>query len=69
MGYNQPMSPAESKQRSEGEAGSAPQVPRGDGVDLGLIRWMLSLTPRERLEALQQAVNGILELRHAKERN
>ncbi|HEU5180505.1 MAG TPA: hypothetical protein VFW45_06920 [Candidatus Polarisedimenticolia bacterium] len=24
-----------------------------DGVDLTLIRWMLSLTPLERLEALQ----------------
>jgi hypothetical protein len=27
-----------------------------DGVDLTLIRWMLSLTPAERLEALQQYV-------------
>ena len=33
-----------------------------DGVDVTLIRWMLSLTPAERLEALQQAVNGILVL-------
>ena len=43
-------------------------MPRGDGVDVGLIRWMLSLTPRQRLEALQQAANSLLELRHAKER-
>lgn len=34
-----------------------------DGVDLTLIRWMLSLTPEQRLEALQSAVQGILEIR------
>ena len=34
-----------------------------DGVDLTLIRWMLSLTPAERLQALQGAVQSISELR------
>jgi hypothetical protein len=34
-----------------------------DGVDLTMIRWMLSLTPAERLEVLQAAVNSILEMR------
>ena len=34
-----------------------------DGVDLTMIRWMLSLTPAERLEALQAAVNSILDIR------
>ena len=34
-----------------------------DGVDLTLIRWMLSLTPAERLAALQQFVNSLLEIR------
>jgi hypothetical protein len=34
-----------------------------DGVDVSLIRWMLSLTPRERLEALQAHVRATLELR------
>lgn len=34
-----------------------------DGVDLTLIRWMLSLTPDERLQVLQDNVNSILELR------
>jgi hypothetical protein len=29
-----------------------------DGVDLTLIRWMLSLTPYERLQALQQNVQS-----------
>ncbi len=34
-----------------------------DGVDLTLIRWMLSLTPAERLEVLQQHVKGVLAIR------
>jgi hypothetical protein len=34
-----------------------------DGVDLTLIRWTLSLTPAERLRALQQAVRSLLRLR------
>ena len=34
-----------------------------DGVDLTMIRWMLSLTPAERLEVLQATVNSILEIR------
>ena len=33
------------------------------GVDLTLIRWMLSLTPAERLEFLQRQVNAILTVR------
>ena len=31
-----------------------------DGVDLTLVRWMLSLTPAERLEFHEQHVNSIL---------
>ena len=34
-----------------------------DGVDLTLIRWMLSLTPRERLAVLQDRVDSLLTLR------
>jgi len=34
-----------------------------DGVDTSLIYWMLSLTPLERLEALQDFVDGALALR------
>ena len=34
-----------------------------DGVDLTLIRWMLSLTPRERLEALQGTIDAVRRLR------
>jgi hypothetical protein len=34
-----------------------------DGVDLTLIRWMLSLTPTERLEFLQSAVRSLARLK------
>jgi hypothetical protein len=36
-----------------------------DGVDLTLIRWMLSLTPAERLACLQATVNSLETLRRA----
>ncbi len=35
-----------------------------DGVDLTLIRWMLSLTPSERLQVLQQTVQSLARLCH-----
>ena len=34
-----------------------------DGVDLTLIRWMLSLTPAERLETAQQYVDFVVKTR------
>ena len=34
-----------------------------DGVDLSLIRWMLSLTPAERLDFLSDRIDGILAIR------
>ena len=34
-----------------------------DGVDLTLIRWMLALTPGERLAVLQDQVDSLLTLR------
>ncbi len=34
-----------------------------DGVDLTLIRWMLSLTPAQRLRVLQQTIRSIIKLR------
>jgi hypothetical protein len=37
-----------------------------DGVDLTLIRWMLSLTPAERLRTLQNVVRSLLKLRGLK---
>ncbi|MDM8557036.1 hypothetical protein QUF75_20105 [Desulfococcaceae bacterium HSG7] len=37
-----------------------------DGTDLTLIRWMLSLTPEERLKVLQDNISSIYRLKHAK---
>jgi hypothetical protein len=37
-----------------------------DGVDLTLIRWMLSLTPTERLKVLQQNIRSVMRLRGAR---
>ena len=34
-----------------------------DGVDLTLIRWMLSLSPAERLQFLQQRISDIRAIR------
>ena len=34
-----------------------------DGVDLTLIRWMLSLTPAERLQFAQRQSNAIVAIR------
>ena len=34
-----------------------------DGVDLSLIRWMLSLTLDERLDLLDRSASDLLELR------
>jgi hypothetical protein len=57
---------------SEEDQDKSVQVPLGacgqpafseDGLDLTLIRWMLSLTPTERLEALQDVIWSIVRLR------
>jgi len=42
------------------------QTYSSDGVDLTLIRWMLSLTPAERLQVLQQSVESLQSLRDAR---
>ena len=46
----------------------APSLPAEspDGVDLTLIRWTLSLTPLERLELLQDWVDGLAELQNGR---
>ena len=33
-----------------------------DGVNLTVIRWMLSLTPAERLEVLEQTIRSIMKI-------
>jgi hypothetical protein len=43
---------------------SGPRTHSPDGVDLTLIRWMLSMTPRQRLETLQASVASIMRLKH-----
>jgi hypothetical protein len=37
-------------------------TPADDGVDVTLIRWMLSLTPDERLAVLQGFADSVAEL-------
>jgi len=49
--------------RDQSGAPGAEPTHSEDGVDLTLIRWMLSLTPRERLEVLENNVRSILRLR------
>ena len=34
-----------------------------DGVDLTLIRWMLSLTPAQRLQVLQRNIRSLMRMR------
>ncbi len=48
-------------------APAGPDLPAvaDDGTDLTLIRWMLSLSPRERLEVAQQYAETIARLRDA----
>ena len=48
------------------EPDSPPDTESPDGVDLTPIHWMLSLTPLERLEVLQDWVDGITELRNGR---
>lgn len=39
-----------------------------DGVDLTLIRWMLSLSPAERLQVLESNIRSLESLRGAADR-
>lgn len=39
-----------------------------DGTNLTLIRWMLSLTPLERLRVAQRYANSVRKLRNARRR-
>ncbi len=57
------MDPSNPSPLSDSAPDSFPPEESTDGVDLTLIRWTLSLTPLERLELLQDWVDGITELR------
>jgi hypothetical protein len=52
------------------QAGPAPESNTfsDDGVDLTLIRWLLSLTPAERLAVLQSNMQSLEPLRGAADR-
>ena len=43
------------------------EVPSADGVDVSLIRWTLSLTPKERLDLLQANADALARLQDAAE--
>jgi hypothetical protein len=58
-----PLSPA--PEASEPDSAPFP-AESSDGVDLTLIQWTLSLTPLERLELLQDWVDGLTELRNGR---
>lgn len=45
------------------ESGTGNDLP-DDGIDVGLVCWMLDLSPSERLDVLQGFVDSIAELRH-----
>jgi hypothetical protein len=57
-GMEPPDFPADAPANAPAEPEISPE-----GVDLSLIRWMLSLTPLERLNVLQDFVDGALALR------
>lgn len=48
---------------SDGATRPSAAGPEAGGVDVTLVRWMLSLSPSERLSVLQGHVDAVLELR------
>lgn len=66
------MPPERSAPAASGSAKALPiEPPAGtvddSGVDLSLIRWMLSLSPTERLASLQGFVDSVAALRHGRD--
>ena len=51
----------------ENPAGSE-EIDSPDGVDLTLVRWMLALTPEERLRVLQEHQTALAEIQAVRER-
>jgi hypothetical protein len=37
---------------------------RGTGVDVTLIQWMLSMTPEQRLQTLENTIWSLMRLKH-----
>ncbi len=67
------MEPLRSKPAEVSEATQPPETVEPseayseDGVDVSLIRWMLGLRPKERLEAAQDMIDTVWMLREASE--
>lgn len=61
----EPGEPGEPPESHEPPKWPASPRPDEDGVDVTLLRWMLSLTPAERLEVLQQHVDAVEAIRGA----
>ena len=51
------------KRRDESPVDGGEKIYASDGTDLTLIRWMLSLSPAERLEVLQASAESLERLR------
>jgi len=59
---------SEEKEPGPGSGREFPRDPRNriradDGVDATLIRWMLAMTPAQRLDTLQSHVDAVLGIR------
>jgi hypothetical protein len=64
MRINGPVTSAEKKPSGPGPGTSGQRPTHSeDGVDLTLIRWMLSLTPEERIRALEDNVYSLMRLK------
>ncbi len=60
--------PAEASEATESPETIEPsEAYSEDGVDVSLIRWMLGLSPKERLEAAQDMIDTVWMLREASE--
>lgn len=62
------MKKARGRSRKTAASRQPPPEYAEDGVDLTLIRWMLSLTPGERLQALQSTLDSLARLRGASQK-
>ena len=78
MSTNQAPRARQPQAEGTAEAGTTPEtaspvretrlLESAEGVDLTLIRWSLSLTPIERLGALESSVRSLLELKRESRR-
>jgi len=62
MKENEPKHPPSEEAFSPGIT----KTDTNDAVDLSLIRWMLSMTPTQRLQTLQKNIHSVMRLRGEK---